>query len=56
GGGFYDRTLADLRARNSVVAVGVAYDLQMVDAVPQEAYDEPLDRVLTPSGFKSLQA
>ncbi len=56
GGGFYDRTLADLRARRSVVALGVAYDLQMVDAVPQEAYDEPLDRVLTPSGFKSLQA
>ena len=55
GGGFYDRTLSRLRALKAIVAVGIAYELQMVDAVPQEAYDEALDHVLTPSGFKPLQ-
>ncbi|MEW5965346.1 MAG: 5-formyltetrahydrofolate cyclo-ligase [Pseudomonadota bacterium] len=51
GGGFYDRTLARLRAMKRVVAVGVAYDAQRVDAVPRDRYDEPLDWVLTPSGL-----
>lgn len=50
GGGFYDRTLARLRAIKPVVAVGVAYDELKVDAVPHQGYDERLDWVLTPSG------
>jgi 5-formyltetrahydrofolate cyclo-ligase len=50
GGGFYDRTLARLRAIKPVVAVGVAYDELKVDAVPHQVYDQPLDWVLTPSG------
>lgn len=50
GGGFYDRTLARLRALKPIVAVGIAYDEQRVDAVPCESYDQRLDWVLTPSG------
>lgn len=50
GGGFYDRTLAKLRAKKRVTAVGIAYDEQKVDAVPVESYDQRLDWVLTPSG------
>lgn len=50
GGGFYDRTLAKLRAKKKVVAVGLAYDELKVDAVPIESYDQRLDWVLTPSG------
>jgi 5-formyltetrahydrofolate cyclo-ligase len=50
GGGFYDRTLAKLRAKKPVIAVGIAYDEQKVDAVPVESYDQRLDWVLTPSG------
>ena len=50
GGGFYDRTLAQLRAKKPVTAVGLAYDEQKVDAVPFESYDQRLDWVLTPSG------
>jgi 5-formyltetrahydrofolate cyclo-ligase len=50
GGGFYDRTLRDLRTRKPVVAVGLAYDEQEVDAVPHLDYDQRLDWVLTPSG------
>jgi 5-formyltetrahydrofolate cyclo-ligase len=50
GGGFYDRTLAKLRAKKPIVAIGIAYDEQKVDAVPVESYDQRLDWVLTPSG------
>jgi 5-formyltetrahydrofolate cyclo-ligase len=50
GGGFYDRTLAELRARQPVIAIGLAFDEQRVDAVPHVDYDQRLDWVLTPSG------
>ena len=50
GGGFYDRTLARLRAIKPIVSIGIAFDEQRVDAVPHADYDEPLDWILTPSG------
>ena len=55
GGGFYDRTLARLRSLKTIVAIGLAFDEQEVDAVPHAAYDERLDLVLTPSGLRSFQ-
>jgi 5-formyltetrahydrofolate cyclo-ligase len=51
GGGFYDRSLQELRLAKSIVAIGVAYDEQCLDAVPHLDYDQPLDWVLTPSGL-----
>ena len=54
GGGFYDRTLSGLRAAGRrVVAIGVAYDGQLLDKVPTGPYDMRLDGVLTPSGLRS---
>lgn len=50
GGGFYDRTIADLRAKKPVIAIGLAFDEQRIDSVPHAAYDQRLDWVLTPSG------
>jgi 5-formyltetrahydrofolate cyclo-ligase len=50
GGGFYDRTMAGLRSQKAIVAIGLAYDEQRVDAVPHLDYDQRLDWVLTPSG------
>jgi 5-formyltetrahydrofolate cyclo-ligase len=50
GGGFYDRTLAELRKLKPVVAIGVAYAAQEIDEVPVADYDEPLDWVLTERG------
>jgi 5-formyltetrahydrofolate cyclo-ligase len=50
GGGYYDRTLKALRARKAIVAVGLAFDEQEVDAVPHLDYDQRLDWVLRPSG------
>lgn len=51
GGGFYDRTLEALRAQNPAnppVAVGVCYGAQVVDQVPRDVHDQPLDWILTP--------
>jgi 5-formyltetrahydrofolate cyclo-ligase len=50
GGGFYDRTLATLRARGPVQAIGVAFASQEVDHLPVEATDQPLDAIVTEDG------
>ncbi len=55
GGGFYDRTLSQLRASGPVTAVGVAFAEQQVERVPNEPHDEPLDWMLTPDGAYSLE-
>ena len=47
GGGFYDRTLAKLRALGPVTAIGFAYAGQEVAAVPREDYDQQLDWLAT---------
>ena len=48
GGGFYDRTLAQLRASNeSVTAIGVAYAGQEFDVVVRDDYDQPMDWIAT---------
>jgi 5-formyltetrahydrofolate cyclo-ligase len=48
GGGYYDRTLARLRATGSVIVVGLAYEVQIVADLPADPWDEPLDWVATP--------
>ena len=47
GGGFYDRTLAGLRAAGPVTAIGFAYAAQEAEALPQEKTDAALDLVVT---------
>lgn len=47
GAGFYDRTLVRLRAERPVVAVGVGYAGQEVEAVPTGLHDQPLDWIVT---------
>ena len=47
GGGIYDATLSELRAKKSVIAIGVAYSFQEVDHVPTEPHDQRLDYFLT---------
>ncbi len=47
GGGFYDRSLAGLRAQGTVLAVGVAWAAQEVPAAPHDSRDQRLDWVVT---------
>lgn len=49
GGGFYDRTLEQLRARRPTLAIGFAFDAQEADVLPLEDTDQPLDMVVTES-------
>ena len=50
GGGYYDRTLETLRAQGNPIAVGYAYGVQEVDAIPLSPLDQPLDWVVTERG------
>lgn len=45
GAGLYDRLLTRLRAGTPVVAV--AFDVQVVDALPRLAHDVPVDAIVT---------
>lgn len=48
GGGYYDRTLPALRADGGpLLAVGLGFDCQRVEAVPHDALDVPLDKIVT---------
>jgi len=49
GAGYYDRLLAEMPR---AVTIGVAFDEQVVDEVPCEPHDLPLDAVITPSGVR----
>ncbi len=49
GAGYYDLTIARLRARKPVTAIGLAFAAQEVTAVPATARDARLDLVLTES-------
>ena len=50
GGGYYDRTIEQLRMLRRTPpfrAVGVAFAGQRVDSLPHEPFDQPLDWILT---------
>lgn len=47
GGGYYDRTLEELRAKRPVLAVGYAFAKQEVDSLPRDQHDQRLDWVVT---------
>ncbi|MCR2834030.1 5-formyltetrahydrofolate cyclo-ligase [Parerythrobacter lacustris] len=46
GGGHYDRWL---EAHGPVTAIGLAWDVQVVDSIPLETHDMRLDGVVTPT-------
>lgn len=48
GGGHYDRWLA---AHPTTIAIGMAWDCQLVDSLPREPHDRPLAAVVTPTRF-----
>ncbi len=56
GGGFYDRTLQELRSRRKTHAVGFAFAAQELDEVPIDAFDQPLDAVVTENGVRIFGA
>lgn len=45
GAGYYDRFL--LKKLESTLTIGIAYDYQIIDKVPTDKYDIPLDFIIT---------
>ena len=54
GGGFYDRTIENLRQTKSVSVFGVAYAAQEMNQVIKGPFDQPLDAVVTEQGVISF--
>jgi 5-formyltetrahydrofolate cyclo-ligase len=48
GKGYYDRTLAHLRAQGDVTAIGLAYNEQELEKIDAEPHDQPLNIIVTP--------
>lgn len=56
GGGYYDRTIAALRAAGHAPAiVGLAFSIQEVDRLPMESHDQRLDAILTEKEFMAVR-
>lgn len=47
GGGYYDRTLAQLRDIGPITAIGLAWAGQRVDSLPIGPFDQRLDLIVT---------
>lgn len=47
GAGHYDRTIAQMRKRKKILAVGIALERQHVNELPMAKYDQALDFVVT---------
>ena len=47
GAGYYDMTIARIRAMKPVMAIGLAFAAQQIEAVPDTPFDARLDLVLT---------
>lgn len=54
GGGHYDRTLAEARSHGPVMAVGLCWDMQIVDSLDMQPWDQPLDAIATPAVFRPV--
>jgi 5-formyltetrahydrofolate cyclo-ligase len=52
GAGYYDMTIASLKAKKKVITVGFGFSAQEVRACPVEAHDQRLDYVLTETGLR----
>lgn len=55
GGGFYDRTLQQLRAKRPTLALGFAYAAQEDSTLPLEPTDQTLDMIVTETGVISIR-
>lgn len=52
GKGYYDLTIAALRAAGPVLAVGVGQSVQCVERLPRDPWDQPLDAFVSEDGVR----
>ena len=55
GAGYYDKTIARIRAMKKVTAVGLAFAVQEIAKVPATPFDQALDLVLTENEIIDLR-
>jgi 5-formyltetrahydrofolate cyclo-ligase len=52
GGGFYDRTIKQLKNSETTISIGCCYSEQLFDGkLPREKHDMPLDGIVTEEGL-----
>lgn len=51
GKGFYDRFLSEVKS----LIVGVCFEIQIVNKIPIESFDRPMDLVVTENGIKQFK-
>jgi len=59
GGGYYDETFAFLKHRRfwkRPKLIGIAYDFQQLNNLPDEVWDVPLDGVITNNAFMKIKS
>ena len=55
GRGYFDRTFS-ARGKSRAFLVGVGYRCQIVEAIPQQEHDQPMDAVVTEEGIVKLRS
>lgn len=50
GGGFYDAFFADIK--KTTPKIGVAFEMQVVEMLPVESYDQPISHLITEIGMR----
>ena len=53
GGGFYDRYLGE---HKEIIGAALSYDFQLVDRLPAENHDRPVDYIVTPGEIMKIGA
>lgn len=55
GEGHFDKTIAELRGRRSVLCIGLAYAGQELGSTPLEPHDQRLDAIATEKGYMAVR-
>ncbi|HAS73649.1 MAG TPA: 5-formyltetrahydrofolate cyclo-ligase [Clostridiales bacterium UBA8960] len=50
GGGFYDKFFSEIK--KTTPKIGVAYEMQFVETLPVEEYDQPITHLVTETGIR----
>lgn len=56
GGGYYDRFLTSPVLRGHSLFVGLAYSFQVVDELPAESWDQPMQALCTDAGYLEFRS
>ena len=52
GGGFYDRFFSQIE--KTIPKIGIAFELQVVESLEVESYDQPITHLLTETGLRTF--